>query len=476
MAENDFLSGLLGGVKDVGSSIYGGISGLLGGGEQTPAAGGQMQDSMSMLSPADQKRLMFSTLGELGGILLAAGARQSPESRAQALAKLGSVGGNVQTQAYNIAQANLMRQQLAEKQQMLESQKQLGELAKDPEAYKSRFGYDPTGIAVSQLMAINQQKLIQSVTSPYAQETALTQLEANKQTLRQTAEKEAAIKAILERPDVAQNIKDAIRLDPSLAAKVLVPEAQKPGAAIEQYNLYRTQELAGNRVPLSFFDYETALKKAGQTTINVGDTAAKVIATGAAKMAEDQLAAGQTAAANLANSNTIRSLLDEGAITGFGAEGKVLVGSALQNLGITPEDPRIANSRILMSQLANRSLDAAGKMKGQGAITEPERKLLQEAAGSNIALGEGTIRRILDITDRVDQAALKQGIVAAEVLAGTEGIKGTALERLYQKPAEPKPYEREALTPDGTKVKARLGVDGNYYATIGGTRYKIPTE
>jgi hypothetical protein len=475
MAENDFLSGLLGGVKDAGSSIYGGISGLLGGGEQTPAAGGQMQDSMSMLSPADQKRLMFSTLGELGGVLLAAGARQSPESRAQALAKLGSVGGNVQTQAYNIAQANLMRQQLLEKQQMLESQKQLGELAKDPEAYKARFGYDPTGIAGSQLMGINQQIVAQSATNPYAQETALTQLQANQQTLAQASEKKSAIDAILARPDVPQNVKDAIRLDPSLAAKVLVPEAQKPGAAVEQYNLYRAQELAGNRVPLSFFDYETALKKAGQTTINVGDTAAKVIATGAAKMAEDQLAAGQTAAINLAGSNTIRSLLDEGAITGFGAEGKVLVGSALQNLGITPEDPRVSNSRLLMSQLANRSLDAAGRMKGQGAITEPERKLLQEAAGSNIALGEGTIRRVLDITDRVDQAALKQGIVAAEVLAGTEGIKGTPLERLYPKPAEPKPYTRSA-TFQGQPITAKLGVDGRYYATVNGQRLVLPEE
>lgn len=96
MAENDFLSGLLGGVKDVGGSIYGGISGLLGGGEQTPAAGGQMQDSLSMLSPADQKRLMFSSLGQIGAALLAAGARQSPESRAQALAQLGKIGPSIE--------------------------------------------------------------------------------------------------------------------------------------------------------------------------------------------------------------------------------------------------------------------------------------------------------------------------------------------------------------------------------------------
>ena len=114
MAENDFLSGLLGGVKDVGSSIYGGISGLLGGGEQTPA-GGQMQDSLSMLSPADQKRLMFSSLGQIGAALLAAGARQSPESRAQALAQLGKIGPGIEESIQR--SAALQQQRIAAQRQ-----------------------------------------------------------------------------------------------------------------------------------------------------------------------------------------------------------------------------------------------------------------------------------------------------------------------------------------------------------------------
>jgi hypothetical protein len=115
MAENDFLSGLLGGVKDVGSSIYGGISGLLGGGEQAPAAAGQMPDSMSMLSPADQKRLMFSTLGQVGAALLAAGARQSPESRAQALAQLGKIGPGIEESIQRTAA--LQQQRIAAQRQ-----------------------------------------------------------------------------------------------------------------------------------------------------------------------------------------------------------------------------------------------------------------------------------------------------------------------------------------------------------------------
>ena len=248
MAENDFLSGLLGGVKDVGGSIYGGISGLLGGGEQTPAAGGQMQDSMSMLSPADQKRLMFSTLGELGGVLLAAGARQSPESRAQALAKLGSVGSNVQTQAYNIAQANLMRQQLLEKQQMLESQKQLGELAKDPEAYKARFGYDPTGIAGSQLMAINQQIVAQNATNPYGKEANLLKIQEMRRNEAEAERTRVAVeqfaKSVKDNPDVPKSIKDVVEANPSLAMQSLL---QRPQGGLEERD--RTMIIAAQRNP-----------------------------------------------------------------------------------------------------------------------------------------------------------------------------------------------------------------------------------
>jgi len=108
MAENDFLSGLLGNVKDVGGSIYGGISGLLGGSDQAPAGGNQMQDMLSQLSPADQKRLMFSTLGQLGATLMAAGQKQSGESRGQALAQLGKIGPSIEE---SVSRAALLQQQ-----------------------------------------------------------------------------------------------------------------------------------------------------------------------------------------------------------------------------------------------------------------------------------------------------------------------------------------------------------------------------
>lgn len=131
MAENDFLSGLLGGVKDVSGSIYGGISGLLGGGEQAPAGGNQMQSMLSQLSPDDQKRLMYSTLGQLGATLLAAGQKQSGESRAQALAQLGKIGPGIEESL--VRAAALQQQKVAQQRQAelfpLQKQQLMGQVA-----------------------------------------------------------------------------------------------------------------------------------------------------------------------------------------------------------------------------------------------------------------------------------------------------------------------------------------------------------
>jgi len=112
------------------------LSGLLGGGSSAPAEG-QTPDSMSMLSDADRKRLMYGTLGQLGATLLAAGQKQMPAQRAQYLAQLGNVGGNMQSEMFKIAQTNLMRQQLAEKSRVLSENKSLDEWVKSPENLKS---------------------------------------------------------------------------------------------------------------------------------------------------------------------------------------------------------------------------------------------------------------------------------------------------------------------------------------------------
>ena len=228
MADDEIGGGLLGSAGKFGSDVWSGLSGLLGGGVAPTA--GQQQDMMASLSPEDQRRLGLSMLGQLGATLLSAGQRQTGAQRAEKLAQLGSVGSNMQTQAYNIVQGNLMRQQMAEKQQMLESQKQLGELAKDPEAYKARFGYDPSGIAGSQLMGINQQIVAQRAANPYGQESNLLKIQEMRRNESEAERTRLAVeqfaKSVKNNPDVPKSIKDIVEANPSLAMQSLVAKPQ----------------------------------------------------------------------------------------------------------------------------------------------------------------------------------------------------------------------------------------------------------
>lgn len=119
MADGDFLSGLMGGVKDAGSALFG----LLGGPSGTPAAGGST-DIMQQLSPEEQRRLTLSTLGQLGATLLAAGQKQMPAQRAQVLAQLGNIGPNIDMQLQRAVAVRNQQEQLRRQNELFPLQRQ----------------------------------------------------------------------------------------------------------------------------------------------------------------------------------------------------------------------------------------------------------------------------------------------------------------------------------------------------------------
>lgn len=119
MADGDFLGGLFGGVKDAGSALYG----LLGGPSGAPAAGSPT-DILQQLSPEEQRRLTASTLGQLGASLLAAGQKQMPAQRAQALAQLGNIGPNIDLQLQRAVAVRNQQEALRRQNELFPMQKQ----------------------------------------------------------------------------------------------------------------------------------------------------------------------------------------------------------------------------------------------------------------------------------------------------------------------------------------------------------------
>jgi hypothetical protein len=105
-------------------------------------------DPNTGLVEAQRRQLAFNTLGQTGALLLAAGERQMPAQRAQYLAQLGNVPGNIQTQASAMSQQNVEAQrgqalrtkveQQRAAQQYVNSPEYLDQLAKLPGYLKAQ--------------------------------------------------------------------------------------------------------------------------------------------------------------------------------------------------------------------------------------------------------------------------------------------------------------------------------------------------
>lgn len=202
-------------------------------------------------------------------------------------------------------------------------------------------------------------------------------------------------------------------------------------------------------------------------TVQTGATFGEAMAKSTAAMAAGQVEQGQSAASQIENSNRVRALLDQGVITGFGAEGRLKLGQAAQALGFNQNDPRIANTATLIPQLAQRTLNNASKMKG--VLSDSDILLLTKVSNADISVGEASLRQALDISDRVDREAIKRGRNAAQTILATPGMQQFA--PLYQI-SDPKPYSKQ-VTVRGKSVTATQGTDGNYYVTIEGKRFRV---
>jgi len=142
------------------------LGGLLGTTSNEPVAANA--ENPFGLSEADRLRILSSTLTQLGGTLMAAGQRQTPAQRAQYLAQLGNVGGNINSQMYQAAQGRLMAAQYNEKMQEMRDidaiRAQLkdnpGELAKVMNIEESALTKLPAG----DIRAILRQKTITEAT------------------------------------------------------------------------------------------------------------------------------------------------------------------------------------------------------------------------------------------------------------------------------------------------------------------------
>jgi hypothetical protein len=272
----------------------------------------------------------------------------------------------------------------------------------------------------------------------------------------------------VQKPTVLSPGARAVSATGRLIAEAPFKPEEKKQLSFEQ-RVLEDPTFANSPAGLAWLNIKKQIAAEGRPSITVqtGETFAKEIAKGAAGQAQLQVEQGQSAASQIENSNRVRALLDQGVITGFGAEGRLKLGQAAQALGFNQNDPRIANTATLIPQLAQRTLNNASKMKG--VLSDSDILLLTKVSNADISVGEASLRQALDISDRVDRELIKRGRNAAQTILATPGMQQFA--PLYQI-NEPKPYSKQ-VTVRGKSMTATQGTDGNYYVTVDGKRYRV---
>jgi len=144
--------------------------------------------------------------------------------------------------------------------------------------------------------------------------------------------------------------------------------------------------------------------------IKYGEGFGTKLASAQVGMIEASQASAQGAADTLSTVSSMLPVLDE-SFTGPGSNIQVGLARIGQKIGVGGKSQveTLQNTAQLIKGAAQLELDAAAKMRGQGTITENERKLLQRAASVDpTELTQPEIRQVLGIVQKSSSSRISQ--------------------------------------------------------------------
>ena len=101
-----------------------------------------------------------------------------------------------------------------------------------------------------------------------------------------------------------------------------------------------------------------------------------------------------------------RKLLDTGVITGFGANYKLGFGKALQAAGFNVAEDATANTEAFVANTAQSVGDAIKAFGAGTGLSDADREFAKEMVGGKITLNEKSIRKILDMRDKLNRSII----------------------------------------------------------------------
>lgn len=171
---------------------------------------------------------------------------------------------------------------------------------------------------------------------------------------------------------------------------------------------YQEWTLAGK--PGTFDAWLIRNKRAGSTSINM-PTQEKGFETELGKKQAETLIAGRAAADDAVEIiNTVnegRNILNQGMVTGFGADVIVGIGQALKQAGVDFGGDATSNAQAYTANMA-QNVGKLIKQFGAGTgLSDADRQYATKMAGGEINLDEKAIKKILDINEKAARNVIR---------------------------------------------------------------------
>jgi hypothetical protein len=174
------------------------------------------------------------------------------------------------------------------------------------------------------------------------------------------------------------------QVDPAKYLELTMREPKAPPSSVQEYEYAVKQGYRG-----SYQDFQLEGKRAGATTIQMPSGDRKLVealGTKSAERLDTSLGQATEAQITLSTISELRPIISEGVFSGPLSGATRTVAQLASSLGITGESTTelLNRTAVAMQGLAKFELSAAAAMRGQGAITENERMLIQRAAAGRL--------------------------------------------------------------------------------------------
>jgi len=273
----------------------------------------------------------------------------------------------------------------------------------------------------------------------------------------------------LGQPTMSEEVQSPMLLDqgnPSLRW-LTKPEVEKEPGMTEADLTKRA--LGGDKTAQGVLEAMALRKKetatAGKTDVSVtnkiGDSSMTELGKQMAKDLVSERKDVEGAVSGLQNLQQAKKILDDGVITGTGAEFLTNMGNFLSSrLGIKFDNDPIANTQAYAATMGTQVGQIIKQFGSGTGLSDADREYAEKIVGGNIAISEGAIRKLMAINEKAFKNVVTRYNKKADAAMKKSGAESLPydLRVEYEEPEAKKEIAERRRTPDGkTIVKYKDG-------------------